>query len=103
MKIEGNGIKSLGAGTVPDDKGVSSRAGARKDSGGTSSSTVQLSTLSARMRDVETRLSETPVVNAAKVDEIKQAMADGKFRIKPDVVADKLIDTVRELITANKA
>lgn len=102
MKIEGNGIKTIGAGTVPDDKGVSARTSARKDDNPTSS-TVQLSALSARMRDIESRLGETQVVNTARVEEIKQAMSEGKFKVNAEVVADKLIDTVRELINTNKA
>ncbi len=103
MKIEGNGIKTAAInGSKPDDKGLSARADARSE-GSPTSSTVQLSTLSARMRDIETRLGETGVVNSARVGEIKQAMAEGRFKVNPEAVADRLIDTVRELINTGKA
>lgn len=102
MKIEGNGIKSVIGGAVPDEKGLSARTDARKDAA-PSAPTVQLSALSARMREIETRLGETQVVDTARVEEIKQAIADGRFKVNAEVVADKLIDTVRELINSHKA
>jgi len=103
MKIEGNGIKTAAVnGVRQEDKGPSARADARGQ-GSPTSSTVQLSTLSARMRDIENRLGETQVVNTARVEEIKQAMAEGRFKVNPEAVADRLIDTVRELINTGKA
>lgn len=101
MKIEGNGIKSVIGGAATDEKGMSARTDARKDAP-PSASTVQLSTLSARMREIESRLGDTQVVDTARVEEIKQAITDGHFKVNADVVADKLIDTVREMISAHK-
>ena len=60
--------------------------------------TVNLSALSAHMQSVSASLASTPVVNQAHVDEIKQAIAEGRFKVNPEAVADKLIDTVREMI-----
>lgn len=102
MKITGNGINSVSAGTVADEKDQPARQGVRRENAPTSSS-VQLSALSARMREIESRLGDTQVVNTARVAEIKQAIAEGRFKVNPDVVADKLIDTVRELINSHKA
>lgn len=102
MKIEGNGLKSVINVAVADEKGLSARADARKDST-PSAPTVQLSTLSARMREIESRLGNAGVVDAARVEQIKQAISDGRFKVNADVVADKLIDTVRELISSHKA
>ena len=101
MKIEGNGIKTIIGSTGSEEK-PAARSGGRADSGATSS-TVQLSALSARMREIESRLGETRVVDTARVEEIKQAIAEGRFKVNPDVVADKLIDTVRDLINSHKA
>lgn len=102
MKIEGSGIKSVIANSVSEEKASSARQGAQK--GDTpASSRVQLSALSARMQEIESRLGSTQVVDSARVSEIKQAITDGQFKVNPEVVADKLIDTVRELIQSNKA
>lgn len=39
-------------------------------------------------------------VNAAKVQEIRQAIADGRFQINAGAIADRLIESARELIQA---
>ena len=74
MKIEGSGIKSVIANSVSEEKGPSARQGAQKDDA-PASSRVQLSALSARMQEIESRLESTPVVDTARVGEIKQAIA----------------------------
>jgi len=44
-------------------------------------------------------LSGTTPFDAEKVARISQAIADGTFRIHPDVIADKLIGNARELLS----
>jgi negative regulator of flagellin synthesis FlgM len=103
MKIN-NSIGSTGApvpketATRPTANGGAS-AGAPANSG---SSEVQLSALSSQLQSAQTNLASVPVVNQAQVNEIKQAISEGRFKVNPEVVADRLIDTVRELIR-NKA
>ena len=69
------------------------------DNSGTS---VHLGTTTAQLRSMESSIASTPVVDIHKVAEIKQAISDGRFQVNSGVVADKLISTVRELITASK-
>ena len=38
------------------------------------------------------------MVNIERVQEIKQAISEGSFKVNPEVVADRLLETVRELI-----
>jgi negative regulator of flagellin synthesis FlgM len=45
--------------------------------------------------------SETPI-DAARVQEIKDAIAAGHFRINPEAIADRLISTAQELIEAQR-
>lgn len=42
--------------------------------------------------------SET--VDIIKVEEIKQAIIEGRFKVNSDVVADRLLEAVKELIPA---
>lgn len=46
--------------------------------------------------------SEKAPVNSARVQEIKEAIAQGKFKINPEAIAEKLLDTARELVTSQR-
>ena len=62
------------------------------------STNVSLGSTAARLQGMENSMAKTPVVNAAKVAEIKQAISEGRFQVNTSVVADRLIATVRDLI-----
>jgi negative regulator of flagellin synthesis FlgM len=98
MKID-NSISSTGA-PAPKESATRPAAGSAAPAGsaGSASSDVQLSALSSQIQSVRADLSSVPVVNQAQVNEIKQAISEGRFKVNPEVVADRLIDTVRELI-----
>lgn len=68
--------------------------------GGTS---VNLGTTSAQLRSMESGMANTPLVNASKVAEIKQAISEGRFQVNSSAVADGLIKSVTDLISAQKA
>lgn len=59
---------------------------------------VSLGSTAAQLHSMESSMANTPVVNAAKVAEIKQAISEGRFRVNPEAVAGRLLDTVRDLI-----
>ena len=42
------------------------------------------------------------VFDAAKVDAIKQAIAEGRFTINADAIAERLITSARELLDSSK-
>lgn len=75
-------------------KGKSSPPAARQ-SGDTS---VSLGSTAAQLQSMESSMANTPAINAAKVAEIKQAIADGRFKVNAEAVAGRLLDTVRDLI-----
>ena len=62
----------------------------------------------AAKQSVEVRLSEAAAqiatgdnsapINRAKIEEIKQAITEGRFKINPEAIADGLIATSRQLI-----
>ena len=51
---------------------------------------------------MEGTLASQPVVDSARVNEIRQAIAEGKFKINPDAIADKLVASVKELLANRK-
>lgn len=63
---------------------------------------VALSSLSARLQEANAAMAETPVVNAARVAEIKQAISEGRFQVNPERIADGLLDNVRQMLAAQR-
>lgn len=63
---------------------------------------VALSSLSARLQEATAGLTDTPAVDIAHVNEIKQAMAEGRFKINPDRIADGLLESVRQMLVNSK-
>ena len=82
------------------------RASVTKPATGQTSSSgadVHLGATSAQLRNMEASMANSPLVDVAKVAEIKQAISEGRFQVNSGVVADRLIETVRDLISSQKA
>lgn len=52
---------------------------------------VSLSSQAQQLQAIEERLRELPEVDSARVEQIKQAIADGSYQIDSGRIADKLI------------
>lgn len=63
---------------------------------------VAISPLSAKLQEVEASLGSEPVVNAQRVSEIKQAIAEGRFKINPEKIADGLLSSVRQMLEKDR-
>ena len=46
--------------------------------------------------------TETPPVNSARIQEIKDAISQGRFRINPEAIASGLIETARDLVNSQR-
>ncbi len=99
MKID-NLTKSLGGVAPSDARGRSTAGTAKPDSAAAAGEKVELSSLSASLKQAEATIASTPVVNSARVQEIRQAIAEGRFKIDPERIADGLIESVREMLAA---
>lgn len=97
MKIEGL-VKSLGGTPTNDNKAKAQPAAAQTTSSNTSK--VDLSPLSSSLGKAEAAMASTPVVDQARVDEIRQAISEGRFKIDASRIADGLIASVREMLDA---
>jgi negative regulator of flagellin synthesis FlgM len=67
----------------------------QKPAASASTAAVSLSPLAGSLRG-----GETPPVNTARIQEIKQAIAEGRFKINPEAIADRLIESARDLVGA---
>lgn len=72
------------------DKVASARPGVAEES-----DSVHISALSMNIQALDVG---SEAINTAKVAEINQAISEGHFRVNPEVVADRLLETVKELI-----
>lgn len=80
-------------------RGPNSAAASEKAAGTGSGERVDISSLSARLQEVGA--GEAPV-DAQRIAEIKQAIAEGRFHINPERIADGLLNSVREMLTAKR-
>ena len=71
---------------------------AKPESGseGSQSGAVKISSVSSSLS------AQNPEVNAARVQEIRQAISEGRFEINASAVADRLISAARELVGSRR-
>ncbi len=102
MKID-NSIKTVtGVPASDGQKRADKAAGAGRNPPPAAAENVHLSPLSSQLQAIENNLANSGVVDAARVEEIKQAISDGRFKVNPQAVADRLLETVKELIQSHK-
>ena len=103
MKIDGTG-KPLGPTSTSTTRSPSGNTSTNSTSATASpGAQVDVSSISSRLRELESTIANVPVVDSARVDEIKQAIAEGRFKVNADRVADSLIESVRQMLNARQA
>lgn len=65
---------------------------------------VEISSLSSRLQEIGSgaNADATPVVDTNRVAEIKQAIAEGRFKVNPERIADGLLNSVREMFKKDR-
>jgi negative regulator of flagellin synthesis FlgM len=90
MKIDSS-YKTTTASIVP--KATTAKAGPAPEA----SESVSLSQLAGTLGG-----NESPPVNTARIQEIKQAISEGRFKINPEAIADRLIESARDLVSSGR-
>ncbi|HWR77772.1 MAG TPA: flagellar biosynthesis anti-sigma factor FlgM [Thiobacillus sp.] len=98
MKID-PGLKQVTLPPSAENRPAQPQANKRSDTGQTD---VTLSPRAAQLKQLETQLAAIPVVDRARVDSIKQAIASGQYTIKPENIAESLIASVKEMLHVAK-
>lgn len=97
MKIEGS-IKAasslLANENRPKAQPTDSRQAAPTDA------KVEISSLSSSLGKAEAAIAATPTVDRARVAELRQAIAEGRFKMDANRIADGLLTSVREMLEA---
>lgn len=68
-----------------------------------SGTNVSLGSTASQLGSMQASMANTPVADAGKVAQIKQAISDGRFQVNSGIVADRLIQSVHDLIKNSQA
>lgn len=98
MKVNNNGSLGRPAGIGPAQEVAGTRPAQPAPSRSGAADRVDITSLSSQLQSLESRISGVSVVDTAKVESIKQAIAEGRFEVNSEVVADRLIASVREYL-----
>lgn len=98
MKID-NSVKTV-VGSSNSESRVRSVKGQPATSATAGGAQVELSSLSSRLSELEAAIANVPVIDSARVAEIKAAISEGHFQVNPEKVADSLIESVRQMLAA---
>ncbi len=101
MKIEkSSNTPSASVAGVGSARTSSTKSSPAPQQSGTS---VSLGSTASQLGSMQASMASTPVVDAGKVAQIKQAISDGRFQVNSGVVADRLIQSVHDLINNSQA
>ncbi len=98
MKIE-PGPKHVTRPASVENRPPQPKANQHADAGQTA---VTLSPRAAELKQLETQLAAIPVVDRARVESIKEAIASGQYTINAENIAEGLIDSVKEMLHVAK-
>lgn len=103
MKID-DSIKTVAATLVSDASARTGKGGQKVEGTTTPNSSRDDSVqLSSQLQNIERSFTNGDVFNAGRVEEIKRAISAGQFTVNPEKVADRLLETVRDLIQTRQA
>jgi len=81
--------------TQPNSGGATRTSGSAAKPAAGSSASVRLSEM-GRLSQLESQFSESPI-DAAKVSEVRSAIAEGRYQVNAGVIADKLLASAADL------
>lgn len=96
MKIQNS------VGSTPPLTGGSSKTRSSGSAGTQGAATGEKVQISSQFQAIEAAVNNTPVVNGQRVGEIKQAIAEGRFQVNPEKIADGLIESVKDMLSRSQ-
>lgn len=102
MKINTTVNKAGGASRTSEAGKKRAPAGAGKRPASSQTDRVDIGPLAGQLAALESSLENVQVVDTQRVEAIKQAISEGRFRVNADAVADRLLSTVKELVLNHK-
>lgn len=97
MKID-NSIKTLGNLPSANDsrnRTVKEQSTPQAVDAGTK---VELSSLSSSLQKMESTIANVPVVNSSRVAELKKAIAEGRYQVNPESLANAMLQNAQQML-----
>lgn len=91
--------KPLGSTATPGGSTRARASGGATSAGNTGGSTE--ATLSG-LQGLSNVLASSPVVDTERVAEIKRAIAEGRFQVNPERIADGLLKSVQDMLAGSR-
>ena len=101
MKIDDSIKKGAGLGVSPTPPRTAKSAESKAPAAPAADATESVK-ISPQLQTLASELSSHSVFDTGKVEEIKSAIAGGRFKVDAEKIADGLIDTVKDLIHPRK-
>jgi negative regulator of flagellin synthesis FlgM len=92
-------VKTVTPSRGKDTKAGNSRVAAASSGSASVSDDVRLTSTSGQLRQLEAQLAEVDITDSGKIEEIRQAIADGSFVVDDEAVAEGLIQESIDNIT----
>lgn len=103
--IGGDSTKPLASTGTPEAQELDARTQPNRQASAAPSARavkVEMTSLAAGSQQLDKVLNGVSVVDAAAVETTKQAILEARFRIDSEVVADRLLATVREYLVGQQ-
>ncbi|MEW5771221.1 MAG: flagellar biosynthesis anti-sigma factor FlgM [Pseudomonadota bacterium] len=91
MKIDNN-LKTLAPARAKETKAGRTRVLVHGEGGPGVRDEVALTGDAAKMRELDARLAELEITDAGKIESVRQAIADGTFKVDEEAVADAMVN-----------
>jgi negative regulator of flagellin synthesis FlgM len=92
-------LKTVAPAKTKDIKGGKSSTLARSPLQDTVQDQVDLTGNSNRLRELENRLAQLEITDPQKIEAIRQAIAEGRFKVDDEVVADGMIKEALDFLS----
>jgi negative regulator of flagellin synthesis FlgM len=97
--IDGAQIASVGAGRPVQRSQDAVSGGASGDTSNDGSQNVQITGTARQLADLEQKIRDLPAVNAERVSQLRTAIEQGTYTVRPQHVADQLMSLEGALST----
>jgi negative regulator of flagellin synthesis FlgM len=95
--IDGAQIASVGAGRPVQRSQDAVSGGANTDTSKDGSQNVQITGTARQLAELEQKVRDLPAVNAERVSQLRTAIEQGTYAVRPQHIADQLMSLERDL------